>query len=190
MTHEPWSARVRPVGAAAIQVAAQRLLHVRLSDDQALGLTVFGSVSRAVSELKERLRIQRQVPGVTIDEQGQVALAVAEVVAVRGAPRSNGKAEAQRIIDVVGAVAGARGGVEHTNRDYGAIKELEAALEKRGKRFRRFVRALARQRSELLNRVRSHMLDDTRTEAAVRELDAHFAECLSRAIRIDETSAE
>ena len=176
---------MRPVGAAAIQVAAKRLLQVSLTDAEANGLTVFGSVPRAIRELQERLRVQRQVPGVSLDEKSQVAVAVAEVVSAKSGTDAASGTEAVGIRQVIKTVADIYGAAERLQREHATIEELETVLENRGRRFRRFVRALARERSKLLNRVRSRIHDDRRTEAAIGELDVHFAEHLRRAVMID-----
>jgi len=175
------SSRLQDLFAAAMRVAALVELSVQLSESEARPLAVFGDLETAMARLRERMTVQRVVPGAEQNERLQVRLAVYELVA-----EATGGPEALREVIKRGVEAEAAAAAAES-RETGKRQQAEKIFDETrasSPAQREFIRRVGRLRIRQVNRLEMSIFDTNALERAIAELDALYSRYIFDATRV------
>jgi hypothetical protein len=165
------SSRLQDLFAAAMRVAALVELSLPLSESEGRELAVLGDLETALARLRERMTVQRMVPGADQNERLQVRLAVYELAA-----EATGGSEALREVIKRGVEAEAAAAAAEL-RETGKIQQAERIFDESrasSAAQREFIRRVARLRIRQVNRLRISIFDAGALERAIDSLDSLY----------------
>jgi hypothetical protein len=182
ITPERMSPRLQDLFAAALRVAAMVELSIQLSESEARPLAVFGDLETALARLRERMTVQRVVPGAEQNERLQVRLAVYEL-----ATEAAGGPEALREVIKRGVEAEAAAAAAES-REAGKIQQAEKIFDESrasSPAQREFIRRVGRLRIRQVNRLRISIFDADALERAIARLDTLYSSYIADATGAD-----
>lgn len=175
-----FSPRVKDLFGVAMRLAARVRLSIELPEPQARELAVFGSIPAALSRLKERLSIQRAIPGREADRAAQVRLAAFELAAEAAGGSIARREIIKRAIEAERAAAPARSRAAESVR---SIEDLARDLNASSADQREFIRRAGRLRTIQANQLRLAIPDNEALAAAIGRLDVIYGRHLSAALK-------
>jgi hypothetical protein len=163
-----------------MRLAARERLSIELPESQARELAVFGSLSAALARLKDRLSVQRAIPGAVADSAAQVRLAAFELAA-----EATGGSTARREI-IVQAMDAERAVVSKQSsaaEKLRAIEDLLGEARISAPSQREFIRRADRLRTRQINRLRMMIYDPAILAGIVDSLDKIYSRHLGAALK-------